>query len=115
MHLQQLVLGQITEQLSDLVEYANSAFIHHSSYHLVEAVKAYHERLAAEGWVAEHSLHCIQRLYQDTDALAIKGCGAMGSDVLLLLIRQSQMPEHITRLTQAGWHILATNAWVYSA
>ncbi|MBP6917449.1 MAG: hypothetical protein KBB94_00850 [Legionellaceae bacterium] len=113
-HLQQLVLNNITGQLSDLVEYAKSAFIDHSSYHLVEAVKAYHQILTEQGWVAEHSLRCIQRLYQDTDALAIKGCGAMGSDVLLLLVKQTQMTEHVTRLTQTGWHILATNEAIYS-
>ena len=112
--MQKLVLNNITDQLSDLVEYAKSAFIDHSSYHLVEAVKAYHQILAEQGWVAEHSLRCIQRLYQDTDALAIKGCGAMGSDVLLLLVKQAQMTEHMTRLTQAGWHILATSESVYT-
>lgn len=112
-HLQTLVLNNITDELSDLVEYAHSAFIDHSSYHLVEAVKAYQQILAEQGWVAAHSLECIRRLYQETDALAIKGCGAMGSDVLLLLIKQKQMAEHMTRLTQLGWSILANNESVY--
>lgn len=114
-HLQTLVLNHITDDLSDLVEYAHSAFIDQSSYHLVEAVKAYQQILSEQGWVAEHSLDCIRRLYQDTDALAIKACGAMGSDVLLLLIKQHQMADHISRLTAAGWHILAYQASLHSA
>lgn len=114
-HLKTLVLTDITDELSELVEYAHAAFKNQSSYHLVEAVKAYHQILTQQGWVADHSLACIQRLYQETQALAIKGCGAMGADVLLLLVRQSQMTAEIERLTQAGWQILANHNQVYAA
>lgn len=109
-HLQSLTLNQTTDHMSDLVDHAKTAFLNGSSYHLIEVVKAYHQALCEQGWVAEHTLHCIQRLYQETDALAIKGCGAMGADVILLLIKQNQIQEQISRLQQNGWKVLASNA-----
>ena len=108
-HLKSLKLTDATDYLSELVDHAKIAFLQKSSYHLVEVVKAYHQALHAQGWVAEHSLNCIQRLYQETDALAIKGCGAMGADVLLLLLKQSQIQAQVSRLRQTGWHVLATH------
>jgi mevalonate kinase len=114
-HLQTLVLNTVTEQLSALVDHAHHAFISGSSYHLVETVKAYHQLLVKQHWVATHTLNCIQRLYQETDALAIKGCGAMGADVILLLVKQHQLNEQVLRLKRGGWYILATNKAIYSA
>lgn len=108
-HLQTLRVSDIPDQLGELVDYAKTAFLTQTAYHLVEVVKAYHQILYEQGWVAPHSLQLIQRLYQETDALAIKGCGAMGSDVLLLLVRQTQLSQHIAHLLQTGWQILATN------
>ncbi len=110
-HLQTLLsFSDIPDQLGELVDYAKTAFLTQTAYHLVEVVKAYHQILYKQGWVAPHSLQLIQRLYQETDALAIKGCGAMGADVLLLLVRQTQLSQHVTHLSHAGWRILATNA-----
>lgn len=108
-HLQSLVLTQTTDHMSALVDHAKAAFLNGSSYHLIEVVKAYHQALCEQNWVAEHTLNYIQRLYQETDALAIKGCGAMGADVVLLLVKQAQIAEHIARLNQNGWKVLASN------
>lgn len=112
-HLQSLVLTQITDHLSDLVEQAKAAFLTQSSDDLITAVKAYHQILCQQGWVTAHSLRLIQSLYQETKALAIKGCGAMGSDVLLLLMAATDIPSQMTLLQQAGWHILASQHSVY--
>lgn len=109
-HLQSLVLTETTDHMSALVDHAKAAFLNASSYHLIEVVKAYHQALYEQNWVAEHTLNCIQRLYQETDALAIKGCGAMGADVILLLVKQAQIAEHITRLNHNGWKVLASNS-----
>lgn len=112
-HLQQLVLTEVIHELSDLVNHAKQAFLSRSSYHLVEAVKAYHQVLSAQGWVASHTLDCIQRLYQDSPALAIKGCGALGSDVILVLLKQAHMANQLSQLSQNGWHILASTSSLY--
>lgn len=112
-HLQALVLTKVTDHLSDLVEQAKSAFLTQSSDDLLKVVHAYHQALYEQGWVTEHSLSLIQRLYQETPALAIKGCGAMGSDVLLVLMAQTDVPTQTTLLQQAGWHVLANQRSLY--
>lgn len=112
-HLKELVLTHATDQLSDLVEHAKTAFVKRSSYHLIESVKAYHQILCEQNWVATHTLACIKRLYQETDAVAIKGCGAMGSDVLLLLVKQTSMANQMRYLAQAGWQVLANSESLY--
>lgn len=108
-HLQSLMLSSNIDYLSDLVDHARAAFLNKSSYHLIEVVKAYHQALCAEGWVANHTLNCIQRLYQETNALAIKGCGAMGADVILLIVKQAQIQEQIALLNKNGWQVLASH------
>lgn len=112
-HLQSLVLTQVTEHLSTLVDQAKAAFLSRSASDLVKIVRAYHQVLCEQGWVAPHSLDRIERLYQDTQALAIKGCGAMGSDVLLMLLPQADMAQAITTLRANEWHILATQHALY--
>lgn len=112
-HLQSLVLTQATDSLSDLVELAKTAFDTSISQDLVTAVKSYHGVLREQNWVAPHTLRLIEKLYQETPALAIKGCGAMGADVILVLMEQSQISNQINQLQQAGWHILASHASIY--
>lgn len=112
-HLQSLVLTQATDSLSDLVELAKTAFDTTISHDLVTAVRSYHQVLREQNWVAPHTLGLIEKLYQETPALAIKGCGAMGADVILLLMEQSQISDQMSQLQQAGWHILASHASIY--
>lgn len=55
-----------------------------------EAVNCYHQSLTKLGLVSEYSLELIQRFRDTTKILAAKGCGAMGSDTLLLITEHQQ-------------------------
>jgi hypothetical protein len=81
---------------------------------MADAVNAYHYQLIRMDLVAEHTVRHIESFKKQPDVLAIKGCGAMGSDVLLLLIPTSQQAEFSHYLSKKGWSILATSADLYA-
>ncbi|MCR9191760.1 MAG: hypothetical protein NXI01_03785 [Gammaproteobacteria bacterium] len=108
-HLQSLALSTSMPHLVELVEHARYAFETQSSQDLIMAVQGYHQALSAQGWVAPHTQQLIQRLNTESQALAIKGCGAMGADVLLLLMRQEEVQSQANHLATTGWQVLTTN------
>ena len=112
-HLQTMALPDQIKELTAIVDSAKSAFEEADSQHIVNAVNAYHEQLERLNLVAEHSLQHIAFLKKQPDILAAKGCGAMGADVLLLLVpikKQASVSQHLSAI---GWKILATNADLY--
>lgn len=108
-HLQTLSMTSEIKQLVAIVESAKLAFKTADSARVIEAVNAYHQRLLQLNLVASHSLRQIELLQKNTDVLAIKGCGAMGADVLLLLVRKSQLAEHCDSFLVRGLNMLATS------
>jgi hypothetical protein len=56
-----------------------------------ESIQAYGEKLAAEGLLAAHSAKALARLQGKKGVLAAKGCGAMGSDVILVAHRGADL------------------------
>ena len=112
-HLQELTtLSQMT-QLATIVESARVAFESADSLRVIEAVNSYHAGLLQLKLVAPHSLHQIERLQTCADVLAIKGCGAMGSDVLLMLVPANKLRAQCADLTKDGLAILATSENLY--
>ena len=80
---------------------------------MIEAVNGYHERLLRMDLVASHSLEQIEALKTQADVLAIKGCGAMGADVLLLLVPMTRLAECRICLETIGLDVLATSDDLY--
>jgi mevalonate kinase len=89
-HLIAAAIPPNVEALDRLVTMATTAFIHKDSGALIDAVNGYHRCLAAAGLVHEVSLHFITALAVDPRVLAVKGCGALGADMLLLLITPAE-------------------------
>lgn len=108
-HLQSLNLTSEIEPLATLVESAKSAFESANRTRIIEAVNAYHQCLLKLNLVASHSLHQIIALQKNPDVLAIKGCGAMGADVLLLLVPQNRLAETCNQAALMGLKLLATS------
>ena len=108
-HLESLTLTDEIEQLAAIVLSAKLAFESAESTRLIEAVNAYHQRLLQLGLVASHSLALIELLQKNTDILAIKGCGAMGADVLLLLVPANRLTYCCNNLSAMGLKMLATS------
>ncbi len=102
----------LQEQLTDLTLTASMAY--HAwkmadSAQLIAAVRTYHEQLKNRHWVVDKTLKHIETLDTWLKPLAIKGCGAMGADVILLLLLPPDLKTTCEKLTMAGWQVLATS------
>lgn len=108
-HLESLTLSREVEQLANIVESAQLAFESADHQRVIDAVNAYHVRLLEQNLVASHSLELINELKKNSTVLAIKGCGALGADVLLLLVPAKNLSDMCGSLAKNGRKILATS------
>lgn len=113
-HLQTAVLPSHLTKLTSIVDNAKMAFETKESQGIVDAVNAYHHQLARMDLVANYSMQCIASLKKQPDIVAIKGCGAMGADVLLVITQAHQSLALHQHLFEQGWHILATSKNLYT-
>jgi len=113
-HLQTIALPNQLDQLVTIVESAKIALDSLNSLQMINAVNAYHQQLVHMNKVAEHSLQQIEELKKQPDVLAIKGCGAMGADVLLLLVPTQKLASFANYLKIEGWDVLATSDDLYA-
>jgi mevalonate kinase len=108
-HLQTITDLGCLDALASIVNSAKCAFDTSDSTRVVKAVTAYHERLLQMNLVAPHSLSLINQLKTHPDVLAIKGCGAMGADVLLLLVPSAQLGACAKDISEFGLNLMATS------
>lgn len=113
-HLQTTALPNNLDQLTTIVELSKTALEQIDSQCMIDAINAYHNQLVQMNLVAEHTMQHIDSFKIQPDILAIKGCGAMGSDVLLLLIPKNLQTELSRELSKKGWNILATSTDLYT-
>lgn len=115
-HLKQVVFDE-TESLllEEAALLAFHAFSVGSDAPLIQAVNAYHTALHKMNLVAEHTLRQIGDISSLVHPLAIKGCGALGADVILMLIPSVQLLATTHSLSQAGYFVLSTSDHLYSA
>ena len=112
-HLQAMSLPNDLDKLSAIVEQANHAFEQADDALMINAVNAYHQQLEKMDLVAEHSAKYIRVLREDADILAAKGCGAMGADVILILVPTKRALNVRSRLSEKGWNMIATRSDLY--
>lgn len=113
-HLQQTDLPAQIPQLSTLVDTAKKAFEQGHSELFIQCINDYHHQLARLNLVAEHSLELIGELKKHPEVLAIKGCGALGADIILLITSPAQANSLREKLLNSNKKILATEANVAS-
>lgn len=113
-HLQTMTLPSEMSQLVAIVDQAKHAFECADGGVIVDAVNAYHQQLAQMDLVAAHSMKHITLFGKHADVLAVKGCGAMGADVLLLLVPSERLDTVSHNLSVDGWNIMATSADLYA-
>lgn len=107
-HLQSTCLPTNTAALSAIVDKAQEAFMHKDSQSLVNAINHYHQVLLKSQRVAPESLEQINHLKTDPDILAIKGCGAMGADTLLLITKHDKLGLLKDKLLRKKWVVVAS-------
>lgn len=113
-HLQGLNLDSNSiVSLTKITEEARLAFETNDSSYLIKAINDYQKNLADLHLVAPHSLEQIKKLRNQFDFLAIKGCGAMGADILLILLPSAELKTTTTQLHNQGWHIIGSNDNLY--
>ena len=101
-------------EITRIVQIAKQAIDTVDSQGMIDAVNEYHAKLAEMALVTEHSLSHIKSFQQQPDTLAVKGCGAMGSDVLLLLVPTKKKVSLTGDLRSQGWNILASSCDLYA-
>lgn len=113
-HLQTAALPQCVDYLSSLVDKARQAFEQADAKKLIPQINDYHQTLTKLNLVAEHSLKLINQLKKYPEVLAIKGCGALGADVILLITHNNTSSSLIKKLSRQNLSILASNKSIYS-
>ena len=104
------------EYLSDLSVYAEQGFQAiktSNSQALAEAINKAQQSLGNKGLVSEHSQVLIESLQKLSSIKAIKGCGAMGADVLALLISPENVGEVMIQLHSRHLKIIASDQNLY--
>lgn len=107
-HLQTATLPTQINPLSEIVDDAKQAFDQINSEQLISTINNYHHKLTELNLVAQHSLDFIAQLKTYHEVLAIKGCGALGADILLVLTARQDLPFLSDKLRSQHWSLLAT-------
>lgn len=113
-HLESLTALHSFDVLSPLVEEAHQAIKTGKKEPLLHAINAYHHHLKQVNLVAAHTLEIIERLQQEPDLLAIKGCGAMGADVLALMVPAHRQKDWIKIIQSHQLTPIATEKTLFS-
>jgi mevalonate kinase len=112
-HLRSAQLPSSFAELTKIVLQAQQAFLHVDATQLISAVSAYHHQLMRLNLVAEHSQEAIALLKNHKHVLSVKGCGALGADVLLILVPAAKLYSVRIDLQQEGWKVLASSEDLY--
>ncbi len=115
-HLQSISSIRLTNAMTSLISTVLSgkeAFERADSTQLIDAVQAYHQTLTLLDLVADRTQKQLACLKRDLDVLACKGCGAMGADVLFVLVPSDRLLTCKERFNLEGWSVLATSNDLY--
>jgi mevalonate kinase len=107
-HLQETTLPLQLEPLSIIVDKAKTAFEQGNSALLIQCINDYHAQLEQHHLVTPPSLELINEFRSYPEVLAIKGCGALGADILLILTRPQASTTLKNKLAQHNKTILAS-------
>lgn len=113
-HLKNSALDYPLSPLVATVERAKQAFEQTNSEELIVSVNSYQQQLEHLGLVAAHSKEFVKAFKIQDEVLAAKGCGALGSDVILLIVPSECLQTKAFSLQQRGWTVLATNDNLYN-
>lgn len=108
-HLQTATLTSDIERLAFIVQQAKEAIDEQEEEAFIEAISAYHKKLEALGLVSKNTLKEIEILNGFLSLEAIKGCGAMGADVVLLVMKTEDLEQQANTLKERGYHLLASS------
>ncbi len=112
-HLQGATLSDDVEQLNTIVTQAKQAFMMSDSQALVSAINAYHHALVLTNRVDQNTLTLLEQLKGLPGLLAMKGCGAMGADVIVFITTKESVTRIQSHLMTMQLRIMATNKSIF--
>ena len=107
-HLQNLDKIHRLDKLTNLSQTVCDNFLKIDSTSFINAINDYYLTLCELNLVAQHTQEMISFLKNDNDILAIKGCGALGSDILLLVVATKKLEDKLMALKNSNYNIIAT-------
>jgi hypothetical protein len=93
-------------QMAQVVEDGLAAFTSKNALAFIEAVTHYARWMKQEKCVVPNTEALIQQLYASTFIEAAKGCGALGADVILALLRPEKMQNFLEWLRMREWEVV---------
>lgn len=112
-HLQDDSLSGDYSHLADIVNQAKTAFEHADGSLLINSINKYQQELTQLKLTTAATLEKINQLKKNRHLLAIKGCGALGADILLLVFPREELVRQTKKLTKEGWIVLANENNLY--
>lgn len=73
---------------------------------LASAINQYADSLLAKKLVAENTQIQLQKIHQQAGVLAAKGCGALGADIIFVLLEKTQGPSFAAWAEQQGLKVI---------
>lgn len=113
-HLQQHCHTPCIDALTHLSLEARRAFDTKQAELLLQSVNGYHRILTHDKLCTLHSQNIIEACMEQSGILAAKGCGAMGADIILLLIDTEKKDSLSQWLVTKPWPLIATSNSLFS-
>jgi hypothetical protein len=100
-HLQQLHEPDLSS-LRQIYHRAMAALANQVAAEFAQAFGDYQQNLFNNGWESESTGHFIKQINQLEGVVGSKGCGAMGSDVIAVLVETQAQGHCVSALQQLG-------------
>ncbi len=108
-HLQETLHILNWKKMALASEQAIFGLEHQNADAFIDAIRLFGDSLDESGFVALHTQQILETIKKE-HILAAKGCGAMGADVILVLVEKSRQSILIEQWNQKNIDILATDA-----
>lgn len=108
-HLSQIEDTDRFQSLSAIAERGFKAISQCSSKQFLNAIRDYGEQLNRLGLVAEHTKKMLNELSCLSEVLAVKGCGAMGADIIAIFCDTNNFVSLHQKLNQKKIDVVATS------
>lgn len=95
--------------LLDISKISCDAFIKGNSLDFIKSINDFYLVLCELNLVAKHTLEIVKALRENPDILAIKGCGALGADIILLIVESQKLADKVIELKQSGYNVITTS------
>lgn len=112
-HLKNINLPTTLPELSELVKQAHLAFEAANANLLIKTINEYQRQLEKLDLSSSHCIDLIQGFREDANVLAVKGCGALGADLILLIMPLEYIENKVSNLQNNGFKVLATHVQLY--